>query len=97
MSKKIREIDGEIDALRIATLTPLGEINESLTQENQTADQLFDQTRQTMVNILLLISLSAMVITVFIAFLITRSITRPLITAVTVSRVDRERQLDDRH
>ncbi|MDQ5909538.1 MAG: hypothetical protein QG599_1633 [Pseudomonadota bacterium] len=85
--QKIRELDGEIDALRMATQTPLGKINESLTQENRTADQLFDETRQAMTNTLLLISLFTVIIAVFIAFLITRSITRPLITAVTVSEL----------
>ncbi len=85
--QKIRELDGEIDALRIATQTPLGEINKALTQENRTADQVFDETRQAMTNTLLLISLSTVIIAVFIAFLITRSITHPLITAVTVSEL----------
>ena len=85
--QKIRDLDGEIDALRMATQTPLGEINKSLTQENRTADQVFDETRQAMTNTLLLIALSTVIIAVFIAFLITRSITRPLITAVTVSEL----------
>ena len=85
--QKIRELDGEIDALRIATQTPLGEINKALTQENRTADQVFDDTRQAMTNTLLLISLFTVIIAAFIAFLITRSITRPLITAVTVSEL----------
>ena len=85
--QKIRELDGEIDALRTATQTPLGEINKALTQENRTADQLFDETRQAMINTLLIFSLSTFIIAVFIAFLITRSITRPLITAVTVSEL----------
>lgn len=85
--QKIRDLDGEIDALRIATLTPLGTINESQTKESQENDKLFDLARQEMSNILMVVSLLAVVIAVFIAFLITRAITRPLSMAVMVSEL----------
>lgn len=85
--QKIRELDGEIDALRIATQTPLNDISASLTKENQEADRLFDQTQREMIHVLMIISLSGVVIAAFIAFLITRAITRPLSMAVTVSEL----------
>ena len=85
--QKIRELDGEIDALRVATLTPLADISELLIKDNQRADQVFDQTGREMTHTLIVISLLTVVIAVFIAFLMARAITRPLSMAVTVSEL----------
>ncbi len=83
--QKIRELDDAVDTLREATQTPLAQINKSLTQETQQADQLFDLTRREMTYATLILSLLSLGIAAFTAFLITRAITRPLSAAVALS------------
>jgi methyl-accepting chemotaxis protein len=67
--QKIRELDDAVDTLREATQTPLAQINKSLTQETQQADQLFDLTRREMTYATLILSLLGLGIAAFTAFL----------------------------
>ena len=83
--QKIRELDDAVDTLREATQTPLAQFNKSLTQETQQADQLFDLTRREVIHATLILLLLGSGIAAFIAFLITRAITRPLSAAVALS------------
>ncbi len=83
--QKIRELDDAIDTLREATQAPLAQINKLLAKETQQADQLFDRIRLEIIRDIIIVSLFGLIIAAFIAFLITRAITRPLSVAVASS------------
>lgn len=81
----IREIDGNTDKARQAANIPLNKIVASINTEMATADELFDVTRKTTINISIVTSLLGVILAVLAAFLITRAISKPLLQAVETS------------
>jgi methyl-accepting chemotaxis protein len=81
----ISKLDGEVDDLRNAVTGPLLEIRKSLVKESEAADQHFDEVRSSAISTSLAAVAMGLVLATFLAFLITRIITRPLAVAVDVS------------
>jgi methyl-accepting chemotaxis protein len=82
---KIREIDGKMDKARQAASAPLDKFVASINTEMAKADELFDSTRKTTINISIAISLFGVSLALLAAFLITRAISKPLLQAVETS------------
>ena len=78
MENKLREMDGQIDTLREASLKPLNAIVSSFATENKAGDQLFDDERASASRILMLITGAAALLALAISLTTARSVTRPL-------------------
>ena len=76
--KAISTMDGRIDEKREAADAPLAKIVLSLTKEMEESDKLFDQTRSASITLATIIAIASSLIALAIAFLLTRSITRPI-------------------
>ncbi len=81
----LRAIDEKIDKARQAASVPLDKIVASINDEMAKADELFDGTRKTTINISIAIALLGVGLALLAAFLITRAISRPLLLAVETS------------
>ncbi|MEI2770805.1 MAG: methyl-accepting chemotaxis protein [Candidatus Competibacter sp.] len=84
-AQKLRELDGMIDGIRDATLTPLHDIEKLVDAERQRADQIYESTQQRVAMEMIAVTLSALGIAGLIAFFLIRGITRPLRAAVVAS------------
>jgi len=85
ISNEVQVLDEEMDGFRDLAMKKLDVINASLTRESEEADAIFDATRTTTIRAAIAISVVGAILALCAAFLITRSITRPLSQAVGVA------------
>jgi len=78
----IREVDGELDGARVAAMAPLGKIVDAINEENIEADEEFDSTATSSIQISTVFSVIGGILALLAAFLITRAIQKPLFQAV---------------
>lgn len=78
----IRDLDAEIDQLKIAMMIPLAKINTALSNESAEADILFDEVQSQVFNLAVILSCTGFILGISIAILIARSISRPIIKGV---------------
>ena len=82
---RIRELDGVIDEYKIQLNETLEKIVVSLQSEMVEADEIFDATRSTTINMTFIVSIVGILAALGIAVFITRSITTPLDYAVKLN------------
>ncbi|KHK00560.1 methyl-accepting chemotaxis protein [Desulfovibrio sp. TomC] len=78
LTEEIRQLDGQVDTIRVATLKPLEEISNALAKDNQTGDEAFDSQRRDATRITAAMTILGAVLAFFISIMTARSITRPL-------------------
>lgn len=83
--KEIQALDGEIDKTREITMEPLDKILVSLEEEAKEADILFDNTRKAAISLMTILAVCAFLFAIFISYVITSAIRKPLEKAVTVA------------
>jgi methyl-accepting chemotaxis protein len=86
LAQEIRQVDGQLDTVRNATLKPLAEIAASLAQENLAGDEAFDSQRTDANRILILMSGLGAVLALLISTLTARSVTRPLAAGIAFAK-----------
>ena len=92
--RDFRTIDEEIDQARDSAQVPLDAIVKSLHNEQIEADALFDATRQQTVEVAIATIVAVLLLAVIIAWLISRSITKPLIAMVRTNEALSRGNLD---
>lgn len=85
-TEQIRELDDQIDTVRETAKALLNNISQSFSKEEEEADALFVSTHQQTIRLSLILTVSGILIALIMAFLIIRSITKPLAEAVSVNR-----------
>ena len=78
INESVRQLDGDIDRMKIEAAKPLAAIVASMTNENTAADAHFDAIRSASITRSLLLSGIALLLGAVAGVVITRSITRPL-------------------
>lgn len=81
----LQQLDEQIDRQRQASLISLETLVDSLVGENTAADQLYDNVRHSVMVVAIALSLGGMCLALIFAYLITRSITRPLVIGVELA------------
>ncbi|MBF0377644.1 MAG: HAMP domain-containing protein [Desulfamplus sp.] len=75
---KIKELDDQVDKLRVAAGVPIAKIVESLKAESIEGDELYDTIAQKTRIVSITLALVGIMVALFLAWLITRGITRPI-------------------
>ena len=86
MEQALRDLDGQVDDLRKAALTPLEAIVVSLAKENDAGDKAFDDERATASRLLLAITGLSALLALAISLLTARSVTRPLARGIAFAQ-----------
>ncbi|OLN30905.1 Methyl-accepting chemotaxis protein I (serine chemoreceptor protein) [Desulfovibrio sp. DV] len=86
LEEEIRQMDGQVDTIRVATLAPLEEISTSLAKENLAGDEAFDSQRQNASRVTAAMTLLGALLAFFISIMTARSITRPLAAGAAFAR-----------
>jgi methyl-accepting chemotaxis protein len=81
-TEKIREVDAEIDAIRHAAEDLLDNMSKALAKEEEESNALFVSTQQATIRLAVILTIIGVVIALFFAFQITRSVTAPLKDAI---------------
>jgi len=82
----IRELDGDMDKLRITALKPLGGILDSLKNENITGDTAFDAIRVKSLEVAYIATVIVLLFSIAIALYIARLITGPVLQGVSFAK-----------
>ena len=100
LETEVRELDHQADALREATLKPLGAVAESLAKENLAGDAAFDAERAMSTRILIGLTALGSVLALIVSVLTARGITKPLAAGIAYAQAlaqgDLEQSLDVR-
>jgi len=75
---QVRELDGQIDQIRETAIIPLIKILESLKEESIKSDELYDTIASKTRLLSITVTIVGILLALFLAWLITRAITRPI-------------------
>jgi methyl-accepting chemotaxis protein len=84
--ERIRELDDQIDNVREAAKSLLDNFSRSLSKEEEAATTIYVSTHRQTIRLSVILTISGILIALILAFLITRSIIKPLTEAVSVNR-----------
>jgi len=78
LSKEIQDLDAKADGFALSMETPMVSISNSMSEKSKKAADLFDSVRRQTINLIIAVSLIAIIAAIAIAWSITRSILGPV-------------------
>ncbi|MYL83535.1 HAMP domain-containing protein [Desulfovibrio aerotolerans] len=81
-----KELDGQVDTIRTATIKPLEAITESLAKENIAGDEAFDALRASASRVTIIMTGLGALLALVISILTARAVTRPMTAGIAFAK-----------